>query len=104
MKARALACSSFFAHHLPNALQFLRHLLVGRDNRIETCRQSSPQSGPRSRQPDGKVAVPHGLQAGENRAEVSRIGLGHQNGIAVTIRFFSSCSPGGWDALAHAVA
>ena len=83
MKARALAGPSFLADHLPNALQFLRHLLVSSDNRIEGVGNLPFQAGPGSREPDRKVAVPHGLKAGQDRPEVSR--LNHTNGIPVTL-------------------
>ncbi len=41
MKARALACLAFLADDLPDALQFLRHLLIGGDNFVERVRDLS---------------------------------------------------------------
>ena len=46
VKAGALACSAFFSHNLPNALQFPGHLLVGRNNGIESVCNFPRQSRP----------------------------------------------------------
>ena len=51
MKARAFARPSFFTHHLPNALQLQRDVLVRRNNFIEGIGNLPRQSRPRSRQP-----------------------------------------------------
>jgi len=57
MKARPFARPAFFPHHLPNALQFLRHLLVGGDNRIESIGNFPGKSSPGPRQAHGKIPI-----------------------------------------------
>ena len=70
MEAEALARSSFFADYLADTLEFLRHLLVGGDDGIESVGDLSFEAGPRAGQADGKVAIAHGLQTGEDGAEI----------------------------------
>jgi hypothetical protein len=67
MKAEPFARSSLFADDLPDTLQFLGHLLVGSDDGIESIGNLSLDPGPGTWQPDGKIAVSHGLEAGQNR-------------------------------------
>ena len=81
----ALARSSFLAHDLPNALQLLRHLLIGGDDVIEGVGNLSRQPGPGARQAHGKVAVPHGLQARQDDGQIRRLGLGSQAGVSVVL-------------------
>ena len=64
VKARAFARLALFADGLADALEFLRHLLVGGDNFIEGIGDLSWQARPGARKPRGKVAIAHGLQAG----------------------------------------
>ena len=56
VKSRALAGPSFFADHLADALQFLRHLLVGGDNLVKRVGDfarldpsKSPEAEPKNR-------------------------------------------------------
>ena len=74
VKPRALSRFPLLAHDLPDALQFLRHLLVGGNDLIERVRDLPFQPRPVTRQPHGKVAVAHGLQAREQDAQ---LGGGH---------------------------
>ncbi len=43
------------------------------------------QSGPGSREPDRKVAVPHGLQTGKDRTQISRSRPSREDRISVTV-------------------
>ena len=76
VKSHALARSAFLAHHLPDALQFLRHLLVGRDDVVERVGDFSGQPGPGPRQAHGEIAVAHGLQACQDYAQIGGHRLG----------------------------
>ena len=86
MKAGALAGSAFFSDHLANALQFLRHLLVGGDDGIESVGNLACDSGPGSGKTHRKISIPHGLQAGQNYAEIGDRGRGNRNRTATTLR------------------
>ncbi len=66
----ALARPALLADHLPDALQFLRHLLIGGDNFIERIGDLAGQAGPGAREANGEVAIAHGLKTGENEAQV----------------------------------
>ncbi len=68
----ALAGFALFADHLADALQFLRHLLVGGDDFVERVGDFSRQSHPGSRQPHREVAVAHALQAGQDDRQIQR--------------------------------
>ena len=72
VEARALAGLALFADHLPDALQFLRHLLVGGDDFVERVGDFPRQPRPGSRQPHRKIAVAHGLQAGQDDRQIQR--------------------------------
>jgi hypothetical protein len=60
------------ADYVTDALEFLRHMLVGSNDFIERvgllCRQTNPSAW----KPDRKVTIPHGLQAGQNNVEIQR--------------------------------
>jgi hypothetical protein len=84
MKPGPFSRPALLAHDLPDALQFLGHLLIGGNNRIERIRKLSRQSGPGARKAHRKVAVPHALQAGQDHAEV--IGGGaSESGLPVAL-------------------
>ena len=83
VKAGALARLSFLANHLTDALQFLRHLLVGGNDFVEGVGDFSCQPGPRTGQPHGKIAVAHGLQARQDYGQIRRDGLRDQTGMSV---------------------
>src|ERR1700722_15871334 len=50
-----------FPDPLPQSLQFLGHLLVGRNDVVEGVGELSCQSSPRSGKADREIAVAHGL-------------------------------------------
>jgi hypothetical protein len=60
---RALTGFPLFAHDLPDALQLLRHLLVGSDDLIERVRNLPFQPRPVAWKPHREVSIAHGLQA-----------------------------------------
>ncbi len=70
VKPGALARSAFLADHLPDALQFLRHLLVGGDDVVERVGDFSGKPDPGSRKAHREIAVAHGLQRRQNHGEV----------------------------------
>src|SRR5580698_4998567 len=70
VKSHALSRAALFTHHLPDAFQFLRHLLVGSHDVVERVGDFSGQPGPVTRQPHREVAVAHGLEAGEDYAQI----------------------------------
>jgi hypothetical protein len=72
VKARALTRFPLLADHLSDALEFLRHGLVGGDNLIKGVGNLPFQPNPVTREPYGKVAVTHGLQASEKDMEIAR--------------------------------
>ena len=74
MEASALASPSFFAYYLSDALQFVRHLLVGRDDGVKRVRDLAGQSRPGAGKAHRKIAIAHGLQAGQNDAEIGEGG------------------------------
>ena len=57
----------------PDALQLLRHLLVGGDDVVECVGDFSGKAGPRSGQANGEIAVAHGLQAGQHQREFAGV-------------------------------
>src|ERR1700722_12916595 len=87
MKAGALAGPTFFADDLPQPLQFLRHLLVSRDDGIERVGNFPCQSRPGDGEANGKISIPHGLQAGENHAEIGSRRLNRRGGISIAFTF-----------------
>src|SRR5580700_214965 len=89
MKARALPSPTFLAHHLPDPLQFLRHLLVGGNNGIESIGNLPRQSGPGTRKAHGKVAIPHSLEAGQNHTKIARSRLSKKDRIPVVLALLS---------------
>jgi hypothetical protein len=91
MEASALAGSSFLTYYLPNPLQFLRHLLVGGNDGIEGVGNLASQSGPGARKAHGKIAIPHGLQASQNHAEIPASGLGNSDRIAIGFIVILAC-------------
>src|ERR1700681_3492429 len=72
MEARTFAGPSLFSYDLTNPFELLRHLLVCRDDRVKSVGDLAFDSSPRARQAYRKIAIPHGLQAGENHAKVRR--------------------------------
>ena len=70
VEAGALAGSAFLADDLADALQFLGHLLVGRNDLVERVGDLAFQTGPRTWQTDREIAVAHGVQAGENGVKI----------------------------------
>jgi hypothetical protein len=87
MKAGALASPSLLAHYLPDTLQFASHLLVGSNDGIESIGNFSGQSCPGARKAHGKIAIPHSLQAGQDRAQINRIGLSDEDRIPIVLIF-----------------
>jgi len=85
MEAGALASSSLFAYDLPDAFQFLRHLLIGGDDGIKGICNLASESRPGAGKAYRKISIPHGLQAGENHTEISRRGLGNGDRIPVAL-------------------
>ena len=79
MEAGAFAGLAFFADHLANTLQFLRHLLVGGDDVVESVGNLAFEPGPGAGKPNGKISIPHGLQAGQNYAEIGDRRLGNRD-------------------------
>src|SRR5580704_14003150 len=49
----------------------MRHLLVGGDNLVESVSDFAGETRPRAREPYRKVSIAHGLEAGEDRREIS---------------------------------
>ena len=72
VKAGALARLAFLADCLTDALEFLRHLLVGSNDFIERVGYFARQTNPSAWEPHRKVTIPHGLQAGQNDVEIQR--------------------------------
>ena len=70
VEPRALSRLAFLADHLADALQFLRHVLIGGDDLVKRVGDFSGQTDPRARKPDREVAIAHGLQAGQDDGEV----------------------------------
>jgi hypothetical protein len=70
VEACAFPGSSLFSNDLAGALKFLRHLLVGRNNLVESVRDFAGDSSPVSGQAHGEIAVPHGLKTAEDQTKV----------------------------------
>src|SRR5690349_17771631 len=79
MKLGAFARAAFFSDDLSNAFQFLRHLLIGGNDFIESIRNLAREARPGTGQTDREVAVSHGLQAAENDGEVDTTLLLHRD-------------------------
>ena len=73
VKASAFAGFAFFADDLPDALQFLRHLLVGGDNLVECVGDFSRQAGPIPGKANRKVAVANTQQGLKDYGEFGRV-------------------------------
>ena len=56
--------------YVADALQFLRHVLVGCDNFVKRVGHFSRQPYPCTRKPHGEVAIAHALQAGQYDGQV----------------------------------
>ncbi len=72
MEFSAFARSSFFPDHLPDAPQFLGHLLVGGDDVIERVGDLSLDADPSSGETHREIAVAHRLQRHEDNAQIGR--------------------------------
>ena len=83
MEPRALGRPAFFSDCLPDARKFARHLLIGGDNFIECIRDLSVQARPVTGEANREIAVPHGLQAGQDHAEIR----GHGPAVAGPLSF-----------------
>jgi hypothetical protein len=72
VKAGALARFTLLADYVTDALEFLRHVLVGSNDFIKRVGYFARQTNPSAWKPDRKVTIPHGLQAGQNDVEIQR--------------------------------
>src|SRR5258708_26052493 len=72
MELRALPRPSFLAHDLPNAPQFMCHLLVRGDDVVERVREFSFYTDPCPGETHREITVPHRLQGRENRTQIGR--------------------------------
>jgi hypothetical protein len=62
MKLCSLARFAFLPYDLTYASQFMRDLLIRRDNLIECIRKLSGEACPSSGKANGEITVAHGLQ------------------------------------------
>src|SRR6478735_6414702 len=69
MKASAFPRSTFLTDGLTDTFQFLCHLFVGCHDFVEGVGYLSLESCPGSGQPNGEIAIPHGLKARENHGQ-----------------------------------
>ena len=74
VKTGALARLALFSHHLSDALEFLGHVLVCGHDLVEGVGDFACEPYPCARQPHGEIAIPHALQAGEDRSEIDLFG------------------------------
>ena len=68
--AHALLGLAFAADDLADAVELLRHAFVGGDDIVKSVGDFAPQAVPIARQPDGKIAPPHGAQDDEQVAQL----------------------------------
>ncbi len=87
MEARALARSALLSDHLADALEFLRHLLVGGDDLVEGVGDLSRQARPGARQAHGKIAVAHRLQARQDDRQISSRDIRAAIAVGVPVAF-----------------
>ena len=85
VKPGALPRFAFFADHLADSLQLLRHLLVRGDDVVEGVRDLSCQAGPGAWQAHGKITRPHGLQACQHYAKVGGSRFSNQGGVSIVL-------------------
>ena len=67
VKTGALARHALFSHDLSDALEFLRHVLVGGHDVVECIGDFACEPHPRAGQAHGEIAIPHALQTGQDR-------------------------------------
>src|SRR5882672_6526969 len=84
MKASAFPRPAFLAHHLADALEFLRHVLIGGNDFVESVRNLAFQASPRARQSHGEIPISHYSKAAQDRGEGSD-GLSRGN-VSITVR------------------
>ncbi len=70
VESGALSRLALLADYLADALQFLRHVLVGGNDFVERVGNFSGQPHPRARKSHREVAVAHALQAGQDDGEI----------------------------------
>src|SRR4029077_19589021 len=79
-----LFCPSLLAYSLSDPLQLVRHLLIGRHNVVESVGDLSRKSRPSAWKSNREIPVPHGVEAREDHAKITRGGFCNESRTAVS--------------------